>query len=253
MRPRPEVSEYIWEHSTHKGSELLLLLAIARFANLDGIGWPGIPKLAKAMRMSPRNVQRLLPRLEASGELRVRRNAGPHGTHLYQIVMSVSLPLFGEQDVDIPGEILAGDNLSGVKHGPRRATKRAQRGDTATSPERLNKLLKRPAYTPPAAADLKFPKGTTEKHIGAYLAVARSFKLSRDQLQLALDEIDDRLVRGEPVHNPPLLAGAIARQIRAGTFYGVRAERHALATRGGGRPLSQPEIEHGHKHLKKVA
>lgn len=109
---------------------------------------------------------------------------------------------------------------------------------------------KRARYQPPAAADLKFPRQTPEKAQRAYLAVAEQHQLTREQLQLAFDEVDDRLARREPVKNPVLLVRAIAGQMRAGTFYGARAERHAQAERGGGRPLSAEELEFASKQRR---
>lgn len=86
----------VWEKSQHKGSTLLLLLAIADYAHDDGTGaWPSIDTLAKKTRMSVRNTQRLVDTLRASGEVTVISGGGPHGTNLYAVV-------------------LAGDKLSGV-------------------------------------------------------------------------------------------------------------------------------------------
>jgi len=39
-----KVMSYVWEASKAKGSELLLLLAIADHAADDGYCWPGIPR-----------------------------------------------------------------------------------------------------------------------------------------------------------------------------------------------------------------
>ena len=81
-----KVSTYVWEHSTHKGTALLLMLAIADHAHDDGAGaYPSIATLARKARTTPRNVKLLLPRLEESGELDVRRNKGPHGVNLYRV------------------------------------------------------------------------------------------------------------------------------------------------------------------------
>lgn len=98
-------------------------------------------------------------------------------------------------------------------------------------------------YTPPAAADLKFPQGTTQRDHQALLAIAKEHRLGREQLQLAFDEVDDRIDRSERVDNVVGLTKSIAKQILAGTFSGARAERQAQKTRGGGRPLSRAEIE----------
>lgn len=84
---------FVWEHSRLRGTELNLLLAIADFANQDGIAWPGIPTLAKRIRADQRTAQRCLKRIERAGELRIERGAGPSGTHLYHVVMATQLQL----------------------------------------------------------------------------------------------------------------------------------------------------------------
>src|SRR5262245_28912662 len=80
-----KVMSYVWEHSTHKGSDLLLLLAIADHADDHGVAYPSIARLMQKIRMSERNVQYGLRHLQKSGELAVVTGAGPGGTHLYQI------------------------------------------------------------------------------------------------------------------------------------------------------------------------
>jgi Helix-turn-helix domain len=81
-----KVSTYVWEYSEHKGTALLLMLAIADHAHDDGGGaYPSIATLARKARTSERNVKLLLPKLEGSGELEVKRGAGPHGTNLYRV------------------------------------------------------------------------------------------------------------------------------------------------------------------------
>lgn len=68
------VMSRVWEKSTQKGSALLLLLAIADHAADDGYCWPGIPVLAKKIRMSERSVMRLVKQIEEDGELYVIRS-----------------------------------------------------------------------------------------------------------------------------------------------------------------------------------
>ena len=64
----------VWESSQAKGSELLLLLAIADHASDDGYAWPGIESLAKKIRMTTRTVIRLVEELEKKRELYARHN-----------------------------------------------------------------------------------------------------------------------------------------------------------------------------------
>ena len=82
------VSNLVWEHSTHGGTELLMLLAIADRADESGAAYPSVATLAKRCKMTDRNANHLLAKLAISGELEISRNAGPRGTNLYRIVLS---------------------------------------------------------------------------------------------------------------------------------------------------------------------
>ena len=87
-----KVMSQIWATSTHKGSALLLLLAIADHAHDDGGGaYPSVETLAAKIRMGKRNVMYLLKTLEKSGELTTSRDSGPNGANLYQINIVQSL------------------------------------------------------------------------------------------------------------------------------------------------------------------
>lgn len=67
----------VWERSQHAGSDLLMLLAIADFADDDGAAFPAVEKLARKCRMSKRNAQDRLRVLSESGELTILKNQGP--------------------------------------------------------------------------------------------------------------------------------------------------------------------------------
>lgn len=129
------VSAYVWEHSTHKGTELLLMLAIADIAHKNGIAFPSVSTLARFIRMSDRNTQRVLSKLERSGELKIKRNGGPKGTHLFQVVINTTLPLFSDGGDKLTPDKMSPVKLSGDTSGLEGVTKTAKRGDTAMSPE----------------------------------------------------------------------------------------------------------------------
>jgi hypothetical protein len=80
-----EVQNRVWEHSRAKGTELLLLIKIADYANEQGLAFPSVTTLAKKIRMSERSTQYALAKLQELGELQVMRNAGPHGCNLYRV------------------------------------------------------------------------------------------------------------------------------------------------------------------------
>lgn len=79
------VMSAVWEESSLGGTELLLLLAIADYANQDGTAYPSVPTLANKIRMSERNTHYLLKKIVEAGELDIERNAGPKGCNLYRV------------------------------------------------------------------------------------------------------------------------------------------------------------------------
>lgn len=82
------VMSHVWEHSDARLGARLVLLAIADFANDTGMAWPSVETLAAKSRLSSRQVQRILRQLVNDGDLTLHENAGPHGCHLYQIVLT---------------------------------------------------------------------------------------------------------------------------------------------------------------------
>lgn len=75
----------VWEHSRLGGTELLCMLAIADFANDAGIAYPSVDTIASKIRMSKRNTNYLLRKIEQSDELVIERNAGPRGCNLFRL------------------------------------------------------------------------------------------------------------------------------------------------------------------------
>ncbi len=70
----------------HKGSELLVLVAISENSNDDTDStYLSIEFIAWKTRLSRRSVQRILRTLEVSGELLIQRNRGRNGTNVYRI------------------------------------------------------------------------------------------------------------------------------------------------------------------------
>jgi hypothetical protein len=67
---------YVWDHSNHSGTELLMLLALADHANDDGLCWPSIARLAARCRLQPRQAINVLHKLEQAGDITVQRGGG---------------------------------------------------------------------------------------------------------------------------------------------------------------------------------
>lgn len=84
-----EVMTKVWDLSQQKGTPLLLMIAIADNANKAGECWPGIDYLAEKTRISRRQVQRLLHKLEDEGELAVEYGTGRGYTHLLYVLIGL--------------------------------------------------------------------------------------------------------------------------------------------------------------------
>lgn len=79
----------VWESSKQKGTALLLLLAIADYANDGGAAWPAVGTLAKKIRMSERYTQMLIADLVKAGEISISDQTSRYGTNTYTILQGV--------------------------------------------------------------------------------------------------------------------------------------------------------------------
>jgi hypothetical protein len=88
-----KIMSWLWENSPHKGSELLLLLAIADSANDEGIAWPGLAKLSKKVRLGRRHIIDLIDSLEKSGAIEVqrRKDGKINLSNVYKVVTHTAL------------------------------------------------------------------------------------------------------------------------------------------------------------------
>ncbi len=78
----------VWDTFPGNGSELLCMLALADFANDSGFAYPAVSTLAKKVRLTRRQVQKVLRRLMEAGYLSVVGNlngGSPKATRRYQI------------------------------------------------------------------------------------------------------------------------------------------------------------------------
>ncbi len=89
-----KVISRVWEQSQHGGSALLLLLALADWADDWGYCYPSHAAMARKIRSGERNVYYLLRKLEDSREIRVL-NRGRGGkvseTSIYQVITGLRL------------------------------------------------------------------------------------------------------------------------------------------------------------------
>jgi hypothetical protein len=96
----------VWDRSKHKGSELLILLAIAdHVGDENGLAWPSIGHLAKKSRMSAVNTQRCVRALIGSGELIQVRQGEGRKSSVYRLNLEtyqVDTPIAGDRAAPSP-------------------------------------------------------------------------------------------------------------------------------------------------------
>ncbi len=75
----------VWDNGPSNRVELLVLLALADFADDQGRCWPSMKAVAAKARISERGAQKAIRRLEAAGYIRVITGGGRHGCNQYAI------------------------------------------------------------------------------------------------------------------------------------------------------------------------
>lgn len=106
----------VWLYSKQEGTRLLLLLAIADFANDNGLAWPSIITLAQRTRQHRRTVERQIQEIEKTGELRVKRSTNK--PNLYEVVVAAN-----RRSGNTPrGEAMSGQSGVAMSPEPSRTT-----------------------------------------------------------------------------------------------------------------------------------
>jgi hypothetical protein len=128
----------VWEHSQAKGSDLLLLLALADHADsVHALCWPSVQRLALLIRMSERNTQYLLRKLEADGHIAIQLRGSSRRTNLYRIHRPWCKDYTGHKCADANGctedgaTTVAPDPKSEPKPEEREKTHAREEGKTA--------------------------------------------------------------------------------------------------------------------------
>lgn len=103
-----KVMEWVWNNSSARDGQLLVLLAIADNANHEGDNaFPSIAELSRKSRLSQRGVRYALRGLEEAGSILTKPQAGPGGCNRYRVVMDPA------ETAAPPADIAGGQDLQG--------------------------------------------------------------------------------------------------------------------------------------------
>src|SRR5207245_4400823 len=89
QRRRPSVSirimSAVWDDASYEGGTLLVLLALADWANDEGHCWPSVGAIAKKVRLSTRQVHRILKQFEDEDVIAIERGGGRSVSNRYRL------------------------------------------------------------------------------------------------------------------------------------------------------------------------
>lgn len=124
------VMSVVWKHAPVDQGQLLVLLALADFADDDGWCYPSVDTLAAKSRMAGRSVQRAIRAMQEAGFLAVEANAGPGGANRYRVVVTALQAVKGGDNLSPHDGAEWGD--TGVTGGVTSATGGGDTGVTLT-------------------------------------------------------------------------------------------------------------------------
>jgi hypothetical protein len=85
-----KVMTRVWEHSQHGGGTLLVLLALADYANDHGVCWPDVATLATKARLTDRQVSNVLNDLIRAGDLAMVQGRGRGKHSAYAVLVGLT-------------------------------------------------------------------------------------------------------------------------------------------------------------------
>jgi len=207
---------HVWNNSKQGGSRLLMLLAIADYANEQGKAWPSLETLAQRTRQTTRNTIRIIEKCVADKELEYQQYASPYGTNLYSLKISRTEkvnPKASRRTSDILG---INGNQTDTSLSP----------DPSLSDQKPSRI-KEGAATPPAVI--------------AYREIARRFpdKATWEDISRAVGEADADLAFWREVIHGYIACGWNKTNIKSMLEFYARREIPSVQRNGNGaRPIA---------------
>lgn len=139
-----KIMTLVWEHAPCRENSLMVLLALADWANDEAVCWPSIQKLADKTRIDRRSAQRIIRRLVTDGLITIEEGGGRAKQHKYHIETAALCRPLENGDFRNSG---VGDTKRAALE-TERATFPTQTA-TPVSPDPLEEPLEEPLVKPP--------------------------------------------------------------------------------------------------------
>lgn len=118
-----KVMTRVWEHAQYKEGTLLVLLALADYADDRGVCWPAQPEIASKARLTDRQVRNVINQLVEDGEILVQPSQGRGKPARYCVLSGLTDAEKQERRKSFPG-----NNFQEIKTW-KSETKKAEIGD----------------------------------------------------------------------------------------------------------------------------
>jgi hypothetical protein len=156
----------VWKHSKFRGKKLLVLLALAEWANDQGVCWPSLPMIAEKARITERGAARIVQCFVAMGVLEILQGGvGSGNVRRYQIYGEAGrwmVPAASKKDDRKSGF----QNEKGDFHDNKKVTLEAQKGDRDDSAIRKNRhepSKEQPSFSENAGNAASFARAVRER------------------------------------------------------------------------------------------
>lgn len=221
---------WVWDHSPARGTELLMLLAIADNAADDGTNaFPSVRTLARKTRLDDRTVQRIIGRLVEQRQLGVETRGG-RAANRYSVLMGENLSTPPANRHPRQGAAGGTDATPGV------AQLRHPTPGTATPPEPPGTVLE--PSSPDGVGPMRLAKSEAEE-----AEYAKDIDAVLDELGPAWRLTPKQRQRLAPKVVEALAAGWSARKLSAhlgANPEGVKSPAAVLSARLDDLPASEP-------------
>lgn len=141
----------VWKHSPARGGKLLVMLALADYADEHGWSYPSVGTLAKKARLSVRAVQFAIRSLVDEGQLNIDEGGGPMGVNRYRVVVEGGADAAGVQI--LRGEARFTGGVKSATRGGEKSDKGGEVGFTGgvkrASPNPSRNPQEEPSEEPP--------------------------------------------------------------------------------------------------------
>jgi hypothetical protein len=170
-----KIMSMVWEHAPYSENKLIVLLALADWANDEGVSWPSMERLAQKARVDRRSARRIVRTLESDEIIAIDEGGGRAKQNKYTINLTkLCSQETGTQRPSLEKEDITKEDTGGQERGTlgaQRRTLEVERG-TLQPPDPLED----PLEDPPLEPSVPFSSESFTQALSAFVAHRKEIK-----------------------------------------------------------------------------